>query len=436
MREVRKVRVADLTTSIREGIDLFFVPDTELEIRILKTPKGTISGCFDALDTAVRAVEEAAAMLEGNSTFYATMNPVTREVHARAANRLKPYANVTTSDGEILKRHYLLLDFDPTRPRGVSSTDVELARALARRDEVITWLSGQGWADPVRAMSGNGGHALYSIDLPNDDPSRDLIKACLDVLHQTFLDTEVTIDRAVFNAARICKVYGTIARKGDPTADRPHRRAEIEERPLPRIVTLAQLQALAIRNSPASGASVAAPPRPSTNTTRLDMRAEFEARDWYIGELRNGWHAVTCPWIREHSGASGSTETAIHPPDTPDGLWGFKCQHASCAGRSIRDVWELFRTLARGTATPVSAPTDTGSVVTGAAELRKDPSPGEDHKGASADEKEGLIPLGKHDPKTGRLVLSPSRTLPTARAYVRAFHFHPEGRLVHAYSAL
>jgi hypothetical protein len=57
------MRMSDLTTSLREGLDVFFVPDTELEIWILKTQKRTVSGYFDALDPAVRAVEKAAAAL-------------------------------------------------------------------------------------------------------------------------------------------------------------------------------------------------------------------------------------------------------------------------------------------------------------------------------------------------------------------------------------
>ena len=36
-----------------------------------------------------------------------------------------------------------------------------------------------------------------------------------------------------FNASRIWKCYGTIARKGDSTADRPHREASILDTPAP-----------------------------------------------------------------------------------------------------------------------------------------------------------------------------------------------------------
>ncbi|UUO05332.1 phage/plasmid primase, P4 family [Blastopirellula sp. J2-11] len=47
---------------------------------------------------------------------------------------------------------------------------------------------------------------------------------------------------------------------------------------------------------------------------------------------------------------------------------------------------------------------------------------------------EGYVPLGNRDPASGRVVLSPKRTLPTAEAYVRDFHFHPEGRTIHFYA--
>ncbi len=47
-----------------------------------------------------------------------------------------------------------------------------------------------------------------------------------------------------------------------------------------------------------------------------------------------------------------------------------------------------------------------------------------------------MVPLGQRDPDTGRLVLSPKRTLPTAEAYVREFNQHAECRSLHAYGGL
>lgn len=49
---------------------------------------------------------------------------------------------------------------------------------------------------------------------------------------------------------------------------------------------------------------------------------------------------------------------------------------------------------------------------------------------------DGLVPLGERDPNTGRLVLSPRCTLPTAQAYVREFHHHVDARTVHGYGGV
>ena len=49
---------------------------------------------------------------------------------------------------------------------------------------------------------------------------------------------------------------------------------------------------------------------------------------------------------------------------------------------------------------------------------------------------DGCIPLGQRDPATGRLVLSPKRTLPTAEAYVRDYYNHPDGRTLHSHAGL
>jgi len=48
----------------------------------------------------------------------------------------------------------------------------------------------------------------------------------------------------------------------------------------------------------------------------------------------------------------------------------------------------------------------------------------------------GLVPLGGHDPESGKLVLSPKRTLPTAEAFVRQFHAHPDGRTLHFHAGV
>ena len=80
---------------------------------------------------------------------------------------------------------------------------------------------GRGFGDPVRLL----------IDLPNDQAAARFVKGVIDAAADRFDDDRVTVDRTVFNPARIWKLYGTIARKGDevPKLGLVHRRAQILE---------------------------------------------------------------------------------------------------------------------------------------------------------------------------------------------------------------
>lgn len=55
---------------------------------------------------------------------------------------------------------------------------------------------------------------------------------------------------------------------------------------------------------------------------------------------------------------------------------------------------------------------------------------------ALQDAVDGCIPLGNREPTSGRLILSPARTLPTANAFIRDFQQHPDGRTLHCYAGL
>jgi hypothetical protein len=164
---------------------------------------------------------------------------------ARANNRAKPYAENTTKDNEIQRRARLLLDFDPKRPPGISSTDAEHQAALERARQCRDYLRERGWPEPILADSGNGAHLLYRIDLPNDPESTDLIKRILESVASRFSDAVVDVDKSVFNAARIWKLYGTLSAKGDPTPERPHRIARMLEVPVSiEIVSIETLRSL------------------------------------------------------------------------------------------------------------------------------------------------------------------------------------------------
>ncbi|MFQ5510059.1 MAG: hypothetical protein ACE5FN_12115 [Leptospirillia bacterium] len=74
-------------------------------------------------------------------------------------------------------------------------------------------------------------------------------------------------------------------------------------------------------------------PRPEENAVIATLRA----RDLYKAPLGDGKHDITCPWVDEHTGAADGG-TAYFEPDDRWPIGGFKCQHAHCTNRHVRDL--------------------------------------------------------------------------------------------------
>jgi hypothetical protein len=198
------------------------------EVRALEaTAKGdrwsaTYFGYFDDSEKLAKTVGD----ITKAKGIYFVPNAVNPALLSRAANRLvKAGKGATTQDTDIVRRQWLLIDVDAQRPSGISSTDVEHGLAINKCREIYQHLKRQDWSDPIAADSGNGGHLLYRIDLPADDDG--IVERCLKALAARFDDNVVHIDTTVHNAARIWKLYGTVACKGDSTSDRPHRMSKI-----------------------------------------------------------------------------------------------------------------------------------------------------------------------------------------------------------------
>jgi hypothetical protein len=185
--------------------------------------KGTVAGWFDDPARFCTAVEAINKVKHGGAYF--TPQVIDPRLIARAFNRLV-VAKETTSDRDVLAYRFLLIDADPVRPAGISSSDAELAAALKLRDEIADEIaSDYSLPEPIRAVSGNGGHLLYPLpDLPADKYGP-IIKRMLEEISVKYSTDLVTIDSKVFNPARIWKLYGTVARKGDEVPAGPHREA-------------------------------------------------------------------------------------------------------------------------------------------------------------------------------------------------------------------
>ncbi|MBI3073015.1 MAG: bifunctional DNA primase/polymerase [Deltaproteobacteria bacterium] len=76
----------------------------------------------------------------------------------------------------------------------------------------------------------------------------------------------------------------------------------------------------------------------------LDIVRLFETHGLYLRPLLGGRHAVVCPWSGEHSTKSANArDTSAAVWEATDGKWpSFRCLHAHCDNRRIRDVIDFF----------------------------------------------------------------------------------------------
>lgn len=226
---VGSMRVVADHAEIQRGISLLFDSNDVVEVRIPKTRAGVVSGYFNDHRLLPNAIYDADAKYRAAVVYY-LLNRVDPALLGRACNRLKERAEYTTADSHILRRRRLPIDLDPVYPAAISSSDEEHAAAIERAF-VIANDRAKDWGWPLIADSGNGAHLIYPIDLPNSQESLRFVSEALAELDRRYSDAVVKVDVTSGNAARIWKVYGTVARKGDSIPGRSHRLSKILEAP-------------------------------------------------------------------------------------------------------------------------------------------------------------------------------------------------------------
>src|SRR5271156_1362617 len=123
-----------------------------IEIRVPEARNlKTLSGYFNDQEKILSVFENASGDYEG---IYYTLNPCDPQLLGRADNELKPYARHTTTDKEIPRRINWLIDADPVRPTGISSTNAQVEESRAMIAAINRQLKGEGFPRPLLAMSG------------------------------------------------------------------------------------------------------------------------------------------------------------------------------------------------------------------------------------------------------------------------------------------
>ncbi len=203
---------------------------------------GVVYGYFneaEAFGKAAAALEQAAEGQSGCGVYF-TLNPVVPDYLYRAPNLLKAAGakDKTTSDKDVLVTRWLPIDLDPVRfggpGRAISSdlntTEEEFKAAWEARNQIHEALRSEfGAPAGIPALSGNGAHLLFRLpDLPSGDDTERRIRKALAGLAARFNTPQVGVDVKVFNSARIWKLYGTTARKGYHSENRPQRESRIQ----------------------------------------------------------------------------------------------------------------------------------------------------------------------------------------------------------------
>lgn len=302
----------------------------------------TDSGVFDRAHLNELANE--AIRLNSSAAVYINLNPIKPEFIGPATNSIKAFAKGLFGNDDASKRSLLLIDCDPIRPTNTSSTDKQLAVAFNVAQNCSKHLESKGWGSPIFAMSGNGYHLLYRIDLDNTPENTKLVNDVLIELGNKFNNDNVKIDRVVSNAGRIFKLYGTVANKGHNTEETPHRMSELIDLP-EKMITVSAEQLAAETILGFLG-------KPPANTVEL---SEFQLHllgnnfdlDKFLGNLGINYDVVKkdrglisyqlhhCPFNYEH----GKGDSAIFK--SQNGKLGFHCFHNSCADKNWHSVRQL-----------------------------------------------------------------------------------------------
>ena len=269
---------------------------------------------------------------------YIILNKIKEECYGRKQADNFQKVKTATQDSDVECREWLLIDLDPKRPSETSATNAQVELAKKKLTPIYNFLKDEGFEDPIVAFSGNGFHLLYKIHLTNTVENTELIKKFLKTMDAYFSDDDVDVDTSVFNASRICKLYGTMARKGRDSKEQPHRMSRILRIPK----SIEPVSRVYIQKVADSLVEERQRPTKYNNYNA----SEFDLDDWLnkygLHYRTTHWKDGTkyilecCPFNPNHKGK----DAAIFKMN--NGSLGFRCFHSSCSGNHWKDLRKLF----------------------------------------------------------------------------------------------
>ena len=320
--------------TIRRWWDIFVKDNGFTEVRILG--RFQYSGYFDNVDSIIQAIKPYADM--DDEQMYFVLNKIDDACFGRQqSGKIVKSPKITTNDNDITRRCFVFVDFDPVRKSGTNASNEEFELAHKKAQDVFRFLREKGFSEPISCKSGNGLHLTYKVDLPNDEETTEIIKHFYEYLGSLFSDDKVDIDTKVFNLARLCKLYGTTAKKGANLQDRPWRMSEIIYVPkdlnLTPIEKFKELADLLPKKEET---------KPTAKTIRVGER--FDLESWLVAhgieyrKKQDGgstkYEVKECPWKDTHSSNNPYSSALFQDAE---GKITYTCAHSHCKDKQWKD---------------------------------------------------------------------------------------------------
>lgn len=326
---------------LKKWWDIFVGDGNFTEIRILG--RFQYSGYFKSFDNLCKQLEPYTNMED--EQIYFVLNRIDESCYARPqCEKFVKSVKVSTNDNDIISRRFVMIDCDPIRKSSVNSNEFEFNCAMQKARDIFRFLRENGLQDAIVCHSGNGAHLQLLVDLPNDDETTEILKRFYKYLGQRFTDEHVDIDQKVFNLARLCKVYSTVAKKGANITDRPWRQSkiiyvpkELKVTPLERFKAIADLLP---KEEPKQA--------PQSNSSWNRYGEKFNLENWLnthgieYRKKQEGssikYEIKECPWKDQHS-SNNPYSSALFQDE--NGKVTYTCAHSHCADKQWKD-FRLF----------------------------------------------------------------------------------------------
>ena len=138
-----------------KAIELLKPEGSLFEVRVIYDNGNTVSGYFKS--HAVFYEQMSKYRFRDDANFYFTLNTINDACYSRKQKDVfieRP--KTATTDKDITAYEWLMVDIDSVRPAGVSASDEQVNLSKTKAASVFTYLSKNGFSEPVVAFSGNG----------------------------------------------------------------------------------------------------------------------------------------------------------------------------------------------------------------------------------------------------------------------------------------